>query len=178
MPYNPLKYWQRRKDPSKTKHLLDFEEKHIKSFLKDADNLLDFGVGTGRTFESYPPGLKVTGIDIVDTYHAEAVKRAKMANLEYIHFICRELPLPFDQFHFTHAIASKVLLHITQPKTAIWELSTVAKEVLIIDTGAGHQKAQHVRVHDFELLLNPKFYQITSWNEQDDHLAITYRKKP
>lgn len=179
MPYNPLKYWQRRKNPSKTKHLLDFEERHIKSFLKNAEHLLDFGMGTGRTFEAYPPGLKVTGIDIVDQYHDSAVKRAKIANLEYVHFICREPMIPFRENYFSHAIACKVFLHITQPWEYLMNLARVAEEVLIIDTtGAGNQKAQHVRVHDFEMILNPKFYQITSWNEQGEHLAITYRKKP
>lgn len=178
MPYNPLKYWQRRKDPSKTKHLLDFEEKHIKSFLKGADSLLDFGVGTGRTFEVYPERLSVTGTDIVDRYVSQAVKNANKANLDYVHLICRELPFPFGKNQFSHAIACKVLLHIPHPLEYLMNLARVAEEVLIIDTGAGHQKAQHVRVHDFEVLLDPEFYQITSWNEQDDHLAITYRKKP
>lgn len=145
----------------------------IINFLADAQSLLDFGVGTGRTFPAYPD-IPVTGVDFVDTYQEFTTARAKEKRMDYNHVVWKNGNImPFAAKQFSHAIVCKVLLHVKQPRGIIGELARIAERVLIIDTHAAAEKAQHVTVHNFAELL--KNFTILNSETHNEHIIIEYR---
>jgi ubiquinone/menaquinone biosynthesis C-methylase UbiE len=91
--------------------------------------ILDAGVGTGRNFPFYPPGAKVTGIDISPAMLARAAKRRgqSKAAIELREVDIARLDLPADSFDA--AVAAFLFCVLPEPLQvpALRELGRVVK---------------------------------------------------
>ncbi len=138
--YNEYEYWNKRKYPNNKKQTSATLEKHInyiKVHLADANKILDFGSGIGRTFSAYTPGQIIIGCDISTLYAKKVIKKSKQLGLDFElkHITMEDMArLPYDSKSFDVAVSSQVFLH-QKPENIIKimkELCRIAKKVIVI----------------------------------------------
>lgn len=157
--YDPVTYWSKRKDlkykgkDPRYKNTPEWAEQYIKAHTIP-DKILDYGVGTGGKLHLFD-GMKITGLDIVDTYKDKAIQRwQNLGNRGFQHIIgdISNLDDSFDT-----ALCSKVLLHVPDNdiRRVSEHLNRIAKRVIVWDIDS-EGNADHVFNHDFSDLFDMK----------------------
>lgn len=128
--YDPVTYWKERTDPT-PRELPDYAKEYIQAHIKDAETILDYGIGEGRLLPLYGD-REVTGYDIVP----------------------RDLDVPVIselKGYYDCVVASKVLLHVLPEniERVMKRLSDISNKAVVYDTIA-ECKAPHNFNHDFE----------------------------
>ncbi|MEM2941784.1 MAG: methyltransferase domain-containing protein [Thermoproteota archaeon] len=100
--------------------------KHILRNVKG--KILEVGVGTGKSFESYPPSMEITAVDISDEMLRRAFKRAQY--YKGIVELRREdvQNLSFEEERFDTVFVSFVFCSVTNPIKGLNEIHRVLKE--------------------------------------------------
>ena len=138
--YEEYEYWNSRPHPNDTSQPMETMYKHIEYMrdkLSDAEKILDFGPGIGRTFAAYGPGHIIEGCDISTKYRKSVKKKSAALGLDFNfrHLKMNDLiMLPYKERYFDAAVASQVLLH-TKPEKIIGimeELCRVASKVIVV----------------------------------------------
>lgn len=124
--------------------------------LHPGDHVLEVGVGTGLSLPLYPPGVKVTGIDVSREMLEIAQQRVERDRLENV-----EALLEMDAGNmrlanatFNKAVAMYVMSVVPDPVQVANEMRRVcvpSGEIFIVN----HFHSQRPLVRQFETLLSP-----------------------
>ena len=99
-------------------------------FLKEGDQVLDFGCGTGTlVMHLRNQGIQAQGLDL-DTLESQAAVHEEAG--PFVEFYNSEMPLPYLDNQFDAVIATEVLEHVEQAEAAIREISRISKRVFIM----------------------------------------------
>jgi len=96
--------------------------------LRDGDNVLEVGVGTGLSLPLYPANCRVTGIDISEAMMERArvrVERLGRTNLELRRMDARNLH--FADESFDHVLAPYVISVVPEPGKVMSEIRRVCR---------------------------------------------------
>jgi phosphatidylethanolamine/phosphatidyl-N-methylethanolamine N-methyltransferase len=96
---------------------------------KAGDRVLEVGVGTGLALPMYPPGVRVTGIDVSHEMlerARERVARRRLTNVEGLHEMDAE-SMGFPDASFDKVVAMYVVSVVERPAKLIEELHRVCK---------------------------------------------------
>lgn len=147
MTYDPVTYWKNREVPAPNE-LPKFAEEYIRSHIKDAEMILDYGTGIGRMLDLYNDAGIVFGMDIINRYKEQAIRRGDIFDFQYVY--TTEDIRDFGGIMFDCAIASKVLLHVKPENIEhiMRSLARVSDKVIVYDTVA-ECEAPHNFNHDF-----------------------------
>jgi ubiquinone/menaquinone biosynthesis C-methylase UbiE len=129
-----------------------------------AGETLEIGVGRGRTFPSYPPGVHLTGIELSDVALDVARRRAFELG---IHATLRqgdaaELPYPDD--HFETVVFAFVLCTIPDDRRA------VAEAVRVLRPGGRLLLVEHVRSPRLIVRTIERLFEPIALRRMADHL--------
>ena len=187
--YNSHKYWNERIEPNGHNNITDLDLKYLPDFLKNSDNILDFGCGIGRVFKLYE-GKKVTGIDFSSLYKERAIDSSKKFNLNFNHIVhnVHESSLPIKDDEFDKGIMVAVTLHANnnEVKTILKEVGRVSKEVLLMSLYDsvklnGLETNQngygpHVFNHDYTKIIKDLGFIISYNNTLGNQIIVKYHK--
>lgn len=98
--------------------------------------VLEVAVGTGRNFEFYPPGVKLTGVDLSPAMLQIAHTRAGALGREVDLLEADAQALPFDDASFDTVVSTLSLCGIPDERMAIAEMSRVLRpggRLLLLD---------------------------------------------
>lgn len=96
--------------------------------IQPGQRVLDVGIGTGLSFESYPKSAHVVGVDICEGMLRHAIRRADESNLASANIcVADALTLPFEKGSFDHVFISHVITVVSNPVRLIEEIRRVAK---------------------------------------------------
>jgi ubiquinone/menaquinone biosynthesis C-methylase UbiE len=89
--------------------------------------VLEVGIGTGKNFPYYPPGVVITGIDVAENMLAAARKRADGCGIEvdFLQADVQELPFPDDVFD--SAVSTFVFCSVPDPVRGLREVRRVLR---------------------------------------------------
>jgi phosphatidylethanolamine/phosphatidyl-N-methylethanolamine N-methyltransferase len=128
--------------------------------ISQGDRVLDIGIGTGLSLETYPAGTHVVGIDISEGMLRHAVRRAKESDLGSVGLaVADAMQLPFADGSFEHVFVSHVITVVSNPVRLIDEIRRVAKpggRVVIIN----HFQSGNRLIGAVEKLLCPIFLRV------------------
>lgn len=93
----------------------------------EGTDILEVGVGTGRNFPFYPPGVKITAIDFAEKMLARARKKAAKQKLSLKLEIMDVQNLSFEDNTFDSMIASFVFCSVPDPVRGLMEIKRVCK---------------------------------------------------
>jgi|1_EtaG_2_1085319.scaffolds.fasta_scaffold00409_15 2-polyprenyl-3-methyl-5-hydroxy-6-metoxy-1,4-benzoquinol methylase len=161
--YDPVKYWSKRTNPNRYDTLQTWDLKVLKPLCNEAQTILDYGSGNGRTFSLYK-GKDVTCFDITDI-HLDVLKLKSDINTLSSFVFIKDKPL---EGKFDIGILNKVLLHEENPEYIIETVSNVCDKVFI-STGINCDSG-HCFDHDYKKLL--KDYDIMEWDLTGNDLTI------
>jgi ubiquinone/menaquinone biosynthesis C-methylase UbiE len=107
-------------------------DKRTRRFLEAINNLkspkvLEVGVGQGRYVKkllNYRPDLKIYGVDISKT----AIEGIKKSGPRGSYFVAGAEKLPFSANFFDVVVIADVLEHLSDPQSAVKEISRVVKK--------------------------------------------------
>lgn len=152
--YDPVVYWNQRKDPSSADEFYtNAHTSYIRKFLKPTDFVLDFGPGKGRTFSAYYDNQRVVGVDISYRYCADVIDQARLKNLQYEHIItykANRIPVFLREQVFDVAVFCEVLLHVPYAhiETLLAQAGDISKGLTII-TWEAETTPQNLAPHCF-----------------------------
>ena len=96
--------------------------------LRLGDRVLDVGIGTGLSLETYPTDIKVVGLDISEGMLRKAQQRAGKHGLSGVSLIrANALEMPFAGGSFDHILISHVVTVVSDPVRLIREIRRVGK---------------------------------------------------
>src|SRR3954467_5348337 len=90
-------------------------------------DVLELAVGTGRNFEFYPPGVRVTGIELSPEMLAIAEERAKTADAALELREGNAHALEFEDASFDTVVCTLSLCSIPDDRAAVAEVSRVLR---------------------------------------------------
>ena len=93
-----------------------------------AEKILEIGVGTGKNMSFYPPGARVTAIDISPKMLEKAAKRATMRRDISIELVTMDVSaLSLQHGVFDAVVGSFILTVLPDPLSALREIKRVCK---------------------------------------------------
>jgi len=96
--------------------------------IQPGERLLDIGIGTGVSLETYPRDCKVVGIDISEGMLKKAAKRIEKENLTNASLaIADAMFLPFKDNSFDHILISMVVTVVSDPVCLLNHIKRVGK---------------------------------------------------
>jgi ubiquinone/menaquinone biosynthesis C-methylase UbiE len=101
-----------------------------------AGEVLDVAVGTGLNLPHYPPGVRLTGVDLSPVMLAAAAKRAADLGLAVDLREAEAECLPFPDASFDTVVCTLSLCSVTDDKAAIGEMYRVLRpggQLLLLD---------------------------------------------
>ncbi|WP_238902456.1 class I SAM-dependent methyltransferase [Clostridium sp. YIM B02506] len=122
--------------------------------LKEEDNILFLGIGTGEDLSFIPKGINVTGVDITNEMLDIARKKVDELGLEKANIINMDgQKLEFEQNHFDYVVLNLILSVIPDGNKALKEAYRVLKpggKIAIFDKFIEDEKSPNI----MRLLLN------------------------
>ncbi|SHI64992.1 class I SAM-dependent methyltransferase [Clostridium intestinale] len=122
--------------------------------LKEEDNILFVGIGTGEDLRFIPKGINVTGVDITNEMLDIARKKVDELGLEKANIINMDgQNLEFEQNHFDYVVLNLILSVIPDGNKALKEAYRVLKpggKIAIFDKFIEDEKSPNI----MRLLLN------------------------
>ncbi|NKB66142.1 MAG: methyltransferase domain-containing protein [Candidatus Latescibacteria bacterium] len=110
---------------------ISYEAAHIAKLIQPGMKLLDIGCGPGSMtldFAELVQTGQVTGLDVNDEQFDRPRRLAKERGLNNIEFRCGDAyALPFDDNVFDIVTENAMLMHLSEPNTAIAEMKRVLK---------------------------------------------------
>jgi ubiquinone/menaquinone biosynthesis C-methylase UbiE len=106
--------------------------------------VLEVGVGTGKNFPWYPPGVSLTGIDIAEKMLAAARQRARRLGLAVDLHLADVQALEFRRGVFDTAVSTFVFCSVPDPVRGLRELGRVVKgegKILLLEHVAKEAEA-------------------------------------
>ncbi len=96
--------------------------------LAENHRVLEVGVGTGLSLPHYPPGCRVTGIDISEPMIERARERADFLGLGRVDLRLMDArALRFGDATFDHVIAPYVISVVPEPRKVMSEIARVCR---------------------------------------------------
>ncbi len=94
----------------------------------DGDTILEVGVGTGKNFDFYPPGKRITAIDFSPGMLSKARRRAirKHVGVDILGMDVQDLQ--FDDRSFDMVVATFVFCSVPDPIRGLREIKRVCKK--------------------------------------------------
>jgi ubiquinone/menaquinone biosynthesis C-methylase UbiE len=117
-------------------------------------DVLEIAVGTGRNLALYPPGIRLTAIDLSPAMLALARERAAAAGLEVDLRLGDAEALAFDDASFDTVVCTLALCTIPRPERAVAEARRVLRpggRFLVLD----HVRSPNPAVRLVQWLLDP-----------------------
>ncbi len=152
--------------------------------IKPGEYILDIGIGTGVSLETYPQYCKVVGIDISEGMLKKAHERIKERNLTNASLALADaMFMPFAENSFDHILISHVVTVVSDPIKLMNHIKRVAKpnaRIVIIN----HFQSGYRFLAWLEKILNPICIKI-GWRSdlnlhellQDTQLQVDFRYK-
>ena len=98
-----------------------------KLLARAGGRVLEVGVGTGKNFPHYPPGVALTGIDIAEKMLSAARQRARRMGLAVELHLADAQALEFRAGVFDTAVSTFVFCSVPDPVRGLRELGRVVK---------------------------------------------------
>lgn len=98
--------------------------------------VLEVGVGTGKNFPYYPPGVTITGIDIAERMLATARKKAARQGRAVDLILADVQDLPFPDDTFDSAVSTFVFCSVPNPVGGLREVHRVVRpegQILLLE---------------------------------------------
>jgi 2-polyprenyl-3-methyl-5-hydroxy-6-metoxy-1,4-benzoquinol methylase len=155
MEYDPLAYWNARKNPNKSDRAPDWLLDHVGQFLNGTTRVFELGPGIGRTFSVYSSGQRIVTLDLSRSYAEALTTLAEKQGLSLSqHFLDRpDAAFPFRDGEFEIGACIQVLMHVPRNMIAhtMRELARVCSRTMVI---AGldpkwNNDATHCFNHDY-----------------------------
>jgi ubiquinone/menaquinone biosynthesis C-methylase UbiE len=99
-------------------------------------NTLEVGIGTGRSLEYYPPGIRLVGIDVAPRMLQRAARRAGRRGMDVRLQQADVQQLPFPSRSFDTVVATCVFCSVADPVRGLAELDRVVRadgKVLLLE---------------------------------------------
>ncbi len=93
----------------------------------EGSSVLEVGVGTGRNFPFYPPGVQVTAVDIAENMLKRSRKKAEKQAVKVKLELMDVQDLHFQDSSFDSVVASLVFCSVTDPVQGLKEVKRVCK---------------------------------------------------
>jgi ubiquinone/menaquinone biosynthesis C-methylase UbiE len=98
--------------------------------------VLEVGIGTGKNFPYYPPGVAITGIDIAENMLAAARKKAAGQGVRVDLILADVQDLPFPDDVFDSAVSTFVFCSVPDPVRGLREVRRVLRpegQILLLE---------------------------------------------
>ncbi|HUG00759.1 MAG TPA: class I SAM-dependent methyltransferase [Longimicrobiales bacterium] len=178
--YDPLVYWNRRKNPNSaspalTQAHIDYVRKHVAGCRR----ILDFGPGVGRIIPAYRDLESIEGYDISSAYEDRLLQAASEHSIDFNLRIERNMErLPYEDARFDASVSVSVLLHQTPNHITgvMRELARVADKVIIVshfDAESDFDRISGVRHKGQQYCFNYDYYEIcrsNGWRVLNGHV--------
>ncbi len=125
--------------------------------------VLEVGVGTGKNMAYYPPGTRVTGVDLTPGMLDQARKRAAALGLDVELRLGDVQSLEFEDDSFDSAVATFVFCSVPDPILGLKELQRVVRpggQIILLD----HVRSERPLLGWLMDVLNPLVVRITGAN--------------
>lgn len=108
-----------------------------------AGQVLEVAVGTGANLPLYPPGLKITAVDLSPAMLGKARKKAEKIGLRAVFSTADAENLPFENESFDTVVSSMSLCTFPDPVRALREMGRVCKadgRILLLEHGRSSRR--------------------------------------
>lgn len=175
MKYNKLSYWSKRKDPNsnESKATRNLQIEWTKKYLKEGDNILDYGPGILRLVELYKGDYNINFYDITDNYKSTVESKCNENGIEIKKYIIDSIGIiktPFNDDEFDVVLCSEVFLHSPDNEIVdlICELGRIGKKVVVTtwyENGKYVYNNNHCWTRDYKKILEDNGLNIIHWEE-------------
>ncbi len=123
--------------------------------LRGGERVLDLGVGTGATLDSYPRNVRVTGIDLSRGMLEQARRKLQRDGITHVNLVQGDaLMPPFADHSFDHVLISHVITVVPEPRKLLMWAARVVKpggRVVLVN----HFRSSRRAVSLLEKVINP-----------------------
>lgn len=123
--------------------------------IRPGDHVLEVGVGTGLSLPFYPPGCRITGVDISEPMLEQARERVEQLDRRDVELQRMDArALEFREESFDHVLAPYVISVVPEPRRVMHEMRRVCRPggtVMVVN----HFQSEGRVVGALERLLTP-----------------------